>query len=66
MKRRSLLFLLIGMLPALLAAATTSPTAGMFKGQVVSLEADGGSLPERSAAGGVANPICRPASAMMR
>ena len=50
MKRRSLLFLLIGMLPALLAAATTSPTAGMFKGQVASLEAGGGSLPERSAA----------------
>ncbi|MCU0236301.1 MAG: HEAT repeat domain-containing protein [Acidobacteria bacterium] len=50
MKRRSLLFLLIGMLPVLLAAATASPTAGMFKGQVASLEADGGSLPERAAA----------------
>jgi hypothetical protein len=50
MKRRSLLFLVIGMLPALLAAAATSPTAGMFKGQVASLEADGRSLQERTAA----------------
>jgi hypothetical protein len=50
MKRRSLLFLLIGMLPALLAAAAIRPAAGMFRGQIASLEADGRSLQERSAA----------------
>jgi hypothetical protein len=50
MKSRSLLFLLIGLLPALLAAATAAPTEKMFTGQVASLAADGRSLQERSAA----------------
>ncbi len=41
MKRSSLLFLVIGMLPALLAAATAAPTRRMFNGQVTSLAAAG-------------------------
>jgi hypothetical protein len=50
MKRRSFLILIVGLLPALLAAATAAPTEKMFNGQVTSLAAVGSSLPERSAA----------------
>jgi hypothetical protein len=50
MKRRSLLILIVGLLPVLLAAATAAPTEKMFNGQVTSLAAAGRSLAERSAA----------------
>jgi hypothetical protein len=50
MKNRLLLFLLIGMLPALLLPAAVSPTAKMFTGQVMSMETAGLSLQERSVA----------------
>ena len=50
MKRRSLLILIVGLLPVLLAAATAAPTEKMFNGQVTSLAAGGSSLAERSAA----------------
>jgi hypothetical protein len=50
MKRRLLLLLIVGLLPALLAAAPAAPTEKMFNGQVTSLAAAGRSLAERSAA----------------
>jgi hypothetical protein len=50
MKRRFILFMVFGLLPALLLPAAVSPTAKMFKGQVMSLETAGLSLQERSVA----------------
>lgn len=50
MKRRFVLFMVFGVLPALLLPAAASPAAKMFNGQVLSLETAGLSLKERAAA----------------
>lgn len=49
MKRLVVLFMVFGLLPALLLPAAASPTAKMFSGQVRTVETEGLSLNDRSA-----------------